>query len=63
MCLVTQIHMSWMIPAFLYGTRKADCKAGYLNGTVHMYTVTMDWFNTLEVLEEGSNRICIMTVL
>jgi hypothetical protein len=42
---------------------KQDCKAVCQNGTVQMYAVMMDWFNTLEVLKEGSNRICIMTGL
>jgi hypothetical protein len=52
--------MSWMIPVILYGTRKAGCKAGCLNGTVQVYAVMMDWCNTLEVLEEDSIRIYVM---
>lgn len=59
MCLDTQIHVSLMIPAILYGAWKTDSKAVCQNGTVQVYVVMMDWCNTLKVLKEGSNRICI----
>jgi len=62
MRLDTQMHMSLMIPAILYGAWKTDCEAVCQNGTVQIYAVMMDWCNTLEVIKEGSNRICIMTV-
>jgi hypothetical protein len=43
MCLDTQIHMSLMILAILYGTWKTDCKVICQNGTVQMYVIMMDW--------------------